>query len=354
MATQSYSSIGGALGTRFADEVTSVINRACVLAQLLEAKPADGKNISWTVKMGDASATSTAYIGDGTDVSTFNRDLKVPAYLEYARYHDAFTVTGFAELAAAAAGNPAQLANLLFGELQDSAERLAKAIAEEIYTGTGATNRIHGLLASGAPAIGATGAYANINPATSGYEQWAGNEVDALNAPISFDLLRQLRRAVTDASGKKFDLFVCDSVQHDAIGALFGQERRYVDQVRLADGSQIKLSGGYNVLEFDGIPIVEDLNCPAGYVLGLNTKEIFFKQMDPDALNAMFGDQAGSVQLGGTAEEQFGKKMMGLRAKVTKLARSGDATKIALFTYPQLVVRQRNAHGFIKNLDTSP
>lgn len=348
---ETYTLLGPALAQWFDNRVRSVINRSAVLAQLLPVRPSSGKNVAWDVRLGDADNVSTAPINEGADVSTFEADLKAAAVLQFGNYHRGIKISGLAEMAAMAAGNPADLAMLVAGEIDAAAAMLAKTINKELYTGTGATNRIHGLLASGAPAIGPTGSYAGINPGTSGYEQWAGTDVDAGGAPISFELLRQLRREVYVASGKKFDLFVCDPTQYAAIGALFGEQRRWTDTVRTANGS-IKLAGGFTALEFDGIAIVEDVDCPAGYVLGLNTSEMHLQEISMGA--TAYNDQVGKMLLAGTAEEQFGERKLGLSTRLKKLAALGDHTKLGLFCNPQLCVASRNAHGYISDLDLAP
>lgn len=348
---ETYTLLGPALAQWYENRVRSQINRSAVLAQLIPVVPSSGKNVAWDIRLGDADNVSSAPINEGADVSSFTSDLKASCVLQFGSYHKGIKVSGLAEMAAAAAGNPAELAMLLMGEIDSAAQQLAKTINKELYTGTGATNRIHGLLASGAPAIGPTGAYAGVNPATSGYEQWAGNEVDAAGAPISFELLRSLRKAVYVASGKKFDLFVCDPTQYAAIGALFGEQRRWTDTVRTAMGT-IKLAGGFTALEFDGIAIVEDVDCPAGYVLGINTSEIALQELSMGA--TAFNDQVGKMLLAGSAEEQFGERKIGLSTRLKKLAALGDHTKLGMFCNPQLQVKSRQCHGYISDLDLNP
>lgn len=344
MATRDLSSIDSALATLFDAEVTNQINRACVLAQLLPTKPADGKNITWDVKLGTATP-STANINDGADVSTYNADTKIPAALNYGTYHDAFSITGKAMSAAIASGSPTQLANLFMDEMRDSIQRLASVIGQHVYTGDGSTNQILGLYDATLGPMLDTGAYAGISAIT--YTQWKASVVDASAGELSLQLIRQLRRTIYTACGEKPDLFITDPTQHEKLGNLYGQQRRYVDQVRTANGT-IKLDGGYNVLEFDGIAVVEDVKHPAQKFGALNTRYINLRQLPNGPANVE--GTMGTVQLGGTGEEQFGEQKMGLTAKILPLAKTGDAHKFGLWLYPQLQVRRRNSIGHLTNL----
>jgi hypothetical protein len=345
MGTVNFAGIEAALATLFYDDITNTINRAVVLAQVLDVKPGTGKNIQWTIRHGTATP-ATAKIADGADVTVFNNDTKIPAVLQFGTFHDAFAVTGKAMAAAMAAGNPQELASLMVDELGDSIERLSRAIAEGVYTGDGTTDDFHGLHDATNPAIGDSGTYAGI--ARGSVAQWKGNVVPAGGGPLTFALIRRLRRNIYDASGERPDLFICDSRQHEVLGLLFDKERRYVDQVRRNDGSVIKLSGGYNVLEFDGISVIEDTQHPALKFSALNTRHVYLTQL-PDASSAATRSM-GTVGLMGTPEEQFGEGKIPLTARLQPLAVDGDAFKFQLINYPQVVVRRPNATGFIDDL----
>lgn len=343
MADRDLANITDALVKLFYDDVTNNINRAVVLSQILKVKDGTGQNIQWDAKFGTATP-STAPIADGADVTVFNRDDKVPAVLQYGGYHDAFAVTGKAAAAAAAAGNPDQLADLFGDDMLDSSERLARAVAKDMYDGAGTTDLIHGLVGASGP-LATTGTYAGIVRGT--FPQWASNEEDALGAGVSFAKMRAMRRKIYIASGKKPDLIICDPEQHEKYGLLFGSERRYVDEIRMR-GETIKLDGGYQILEFDGIPVIEDEQAPVNKMLFLNTQFLFMSQL-PDPLT-MYNQSMGHVQLAGTDEEQFGEGKLQLNARVIPLAKLGDKYPFQLILYPQLVSRRCNVHGQLVNL----
>lgn len=347
MADRTLSSINSALATLIESEVVNQINRAVVLAQILGVKPADGKNVTWDIKTGVGSTASTAPIAEGADVSTYNVDTKQPAVLSYGEYHDAFAITGRAMAAAAATGQPQALANLFVEEMGDSVERLARSLGEDVYLGDGTTDQIMGLLDATVPAIGDTGTYAGISRGSVAL--WKGNVVDALGAPLNVDThMRTLSRAIKDASGEKPDLWICGTFQHDAYAATFGPQRRYMDTVRLAGRAPITLDGGNQVLEFDGVPVVEDYQCPAGYMLAINTRRVQLRQL-LDVLPDVTGSM-GMVQLGGTPEQQLGAGKIKMAATLHKFAKTGNKHKFGLYVYPQLQVRRPNTCGYITNL----
>jgi len=247
---------------------------------------------------------------------------------------------------ARSAGNPEQLAAYFVDALGESIQRLAKRISQDLYVGdsTAVPRQIVGLL-DAAGGISDSGTYAGIDRAV--YPQWASNIEDAAGAALTRDLMRSMRTSIYKACGAKPDLIVCSPEQHEAYGKTFGPERRYVDNVRMR-GRNIRLDGGYAVLEFDGIPVVEDNDCPADVMLFLNTREVYMSQL-PDAVDSI--NRAMSMTgLKGTSEEQLGEGTMPIQAKIQPLAVSGHAYKFQLICALQLCVRKPNCCGAITGL----
>lgn len=344
MAVVSTTVVANALTTRFRDAITSQINRATVLMQALPTGDGmTGKRLEHVVTFGTDVGTARA---EGADVAAYNNDSKVPATLEFGNYDDAFQVTGKALRAAAAAGNPQALVNLFRVEITESMQRLAKGIAAALYTGSGATNFIHGLTATAGP-LSATGTYANIDRST--YPQWAANVASngGVLRPLHRNLMRGLRRQIYTASGMKPDLIVCGPVIHEKYGETFNQDRRYIQEVKLR-GQLITLDGGYQALEFDGIPVIEDADCPDEVMLFLNTSTMGVYQLpDTDLANPAMA----RMNLRGTPEEQFGARTSGITARVNPLSRSGDYVRFQLISYPQLEARRCNGLGQLTDLD---
>lgn len=349
MAAVDLAAIASSLATIFEDRITQNINRAVVLNQLIPVKDGNGKNLSWNARF-TAASYHAAVIADGADVTAYNSDVKVPATLQYGTYHDSFSVTGKARAAAAVTRNPAELEDLFAEEIEESVTRLASNIAADVYTGDGSSDTIMGLVDGTAGGIIATGTYAGINRST--YPEWGGNVLanGGVERPLTVGLMRAMRRAIYDASGMKPDLIVCDSFQHEKYAETFGDNRRYVDNIRLR-GDRIVLDGGFQTLEFDGCPVVEDNNVPAGQMLFLNTRHLMLRPLPhaPDAVN----QGRGMIPLHGTPEEQFGPGKNVLTARINPLAITGDAYKFQLITYPQVQVKRPNCMGVLDDLATS-
>jgi len=348
MATVDLSRITAALATLFQPKIVAQMNRSVVLLQLLPFAPANGQNLQWDTEFSASGEATNSTIADGADVSVYQDDDVIPATLQYATYSEAFGLTGKARAAAAASRSPDELADLFAEKIERAVRRLTKNIGVDIYTGAGTSNLMAGL--TGAGAIDATGTYANIDRAT--YTGWASNELgnSGVARALTFDLMRRMRRTIYTACGEMPDLIVCDALQHEKFGQLFDGQRRYNQDVFLR-GQKISLSGGYRALDFDGIPVIADVNCPAGKMLFLNTNYVKMRQL-PDAADAVNGS-AGMIGLHGTAEEQFGSGATQLTARINPLARTGDAYKFQMVLYPQLQVERPNACGKIEDLQLS-
>ncbi len=347
MSLVAMAQIASSLTTIFEEQITSQINRATVLLQVLPVGPGTtGKNISWNARFGTAVGGARA---EGLAVAVLNNDTKVPATLEFGTYDDAFGVTGKAMAAARAARNPEELANLFVDELGDCVERLAKGIAQDLYEGTGATDHIMGLVYTGGGIMN-TGQYAGIDRGT--YPQWQGTVMEngGVGRALTFDLMREMRRRIYSASGLKPDLIVTTPELHEKYGKLFGQQRRYVQEVRLR-GQTISLDGGYQMLEFDGIPVLEDVDCTAESMLFLNTRFVRVVQLADQVDNV--NQSMSMIGLAGTPEEQLGQPTAKLTARVNPLGRDGDSYKFQLICYPQLQVRRPNSCGVIIDLDST-
>lgn len=347
MAIETLALIAEALTVIFEDAIVSQINRATVLLQVLPVGPGTtGKDIRWVVRFGSAVGGARA---EGAAVTVLNNDDKVPAHLDFGTYDDAFGLTGKAIAGARAAKNPADLQNLFVEELGDSVERLAKGVAVDLYTGTGATDHIHGLVVTGGGIMN-TGTYAGID--RSSRTQWQGTVManGGVGRALTFDLMREMRRRIYIASGLKPDLLVTTPELHEKYGKLFGQQRRYIQTITLR-GQTITLDGGYQMLEFDGIPVLEDVDCPTGRMLFLNTKFVRVLQL-PDAIDNVNQSMA-MVGLQGTPEEQLGAPTGKLTARINPLGREGDTYRFQLICYPQLQCRRPQSCGVIVDLDAT-
>ena len=345
---QNYSQVLAELGQRLEPKLVSQINRANVLAQILSNEPAQDSVCRWEVRMGTETPT-TAVIADGTDVSVFNTDTKKPAVLQFGTYHDAFSITDKQISAAMVANNPEALMDIFSHELMESVERLSRAVAYDAILGAGGADQIHGLLAAGAPAVGATGTYATINRATPGNEQFRGNSQAEVGTPaLSASILRKMDTAIYNASGLRPDAWLCNPINHNQYGDSLGSNRRYIQDVQV-DKGLVKLDGGYRVLEFDGAPVIMDKLVPAGSVIALSTSVVKWSQLPPPADRGLFsiGEQKTIM---GSPERQMPGTSLPLTAYVKRLATGGNANKFAVYVYPQLKVKRPGACGVITGL----
>lgn len=334
--------LAGLMAELFDDQVRSQINRTAPLLQLLPKKMATSKNIQWDAKVGSAG-TGAAVIADGTAPSSFVSDTRVPALLNYGTYHGAFSVTPKAIAFARAARNPAELASIFMDEMGDAVERLAVDVAADVYTGSGILDTIAGLTL----AVDSTGTYAGVNRAT--YAQWGSSEID--NTVTGNDLeedMRDLRTAIYKASALPVDLWVMDPDSFAKYGKRFkvADGRRYVQDIQLR-GKKITLDAGYSALEFDGVPVIQDVRCPADTAFALNTRHVTLQQL-PDPNDP--GNQGQLVATAGEMDEEQGIGASGLTARFIPLAFDGGAYKFALYVYPQLAVRRPNSCGKIINV----
>jgi hypothetical protein len=350
MSDTTLASIAANLSTRFEDDITSQINRSTVALQLLDVTQSDAHTINWNIRVGTLIGKTRP---DGQDVDRTNdpqTDPKVPAQLGHGVYTEEFAVTGLALAGAAATGNPAALANVYGEELGDAIERFAKKVAIDVHSGTG-SNSIHGMLAPSGP-LRATGVYANVDRAT--YTQWAAVETmnGGVGRPLTLDLMREHRKRIYVASGKKPDLILCSPDVHMKYGQLLGQQRRYVQEVFLR-GQKITLDGGYQMLEFDGIPVIEDIDQATINGLAtmsfINSSKLKIKQL-PDA-NTQITQGMAQVGVRGSAEEQFGMPTPKITARINPLGRNGDKFLFQLIAYLSMQQKQCNSSGVLGDIN---
>jgi hypothetical protein len=253
-------------------------------------------------------------------------------------------------LAAARTTNQ-DIADLCRWQLQTAITKLAKSINRDLYIGSGATNYIHGMLATNG-ALRAAGTHAGIDRAV--YPQWASNYLANGGTPraLTIALMRDTRRAIYEACGEPIDLIVTSPIQHEKYGLLFDPNRRYIENISLR-GQSITLDAGYRALEFDGIPVVQDTDCPDGVMLFLNTRHISLRQLPGGPCCFTNGDGPGYIRLHGSYEEQFGNQMSQLTARIIILAVSGDYCRVGLTLYPQLMCDRPNSCGVLADLMTT-
>jgi hypothetical protein len=344
--------ITAALATLFEDVLATQWNRAVVFSKLIPCKGSYGQNINWDIRDVDGStAAGSSMVAEGAASPAATDDAVEKATLEFCNYADSFAVSGKALNAARATGNPNQLADLFGEKLMECVSRLAKNLNSEWFLGTGASNHIAGLCDPTNGALKASGTYAGVDKAAKTLFQ--GNELlnGGMLRPLSIQLMRDAMRAIYTASGEMPDLIVTDPIQFARYGMLFGEQRRYLDNMSTSAGT-FKLDGGFKALEFDGIPIVQDKDAPASKVLFLNTNRVCIRQLNDTLVNASLGGQntGAMIRLAGTPETQMGAGTTGLTARLIPLAVAGDSYQFELIIYPQIQVTRPNACAMLGDL----
>lgn len=348
MAALSLSGISAALATLFDDDLTNQFNRSTVLSQVLPFQPGIGSALNWDVRHGAIAASSV--LAEGSDVTVFNSDTKAKATLAWGTYAEGFGVSGLALAAAASTGNPSALVDLFAEEFKEAAWRLASCINRDMYLGY--TGGITGMTPAAKTngGLNATGTYAGI--VRGAVTQWAGNELanGGTARALSIDLMRAAVRAIYTASGLMPDLVVCDPIQYEKYGLLLGNFRRYNQDVTLR-GQNISLDGGFKALEFDGMPVLMDKDCPAGQMVFLNSRDVVIRQAPNSPFMGEVGeDGPAEIPLAGIPESQLKSASGSLKAKVIPLAVLGDMYKFALVAYPQLQCKRPNACAILEDL----
>lgn len=344
-----------ALPTLLADKVIAQMNRSAPELQLIPFKAGQHKNLTWDVEFKNASEVTDSSLAEGAAVTAYGDDDIVPAVLNWCDYSEAIAVTGKALSAARGSaggvGGASELQDLWVHKTMGAVRRLAKNLGRDFWVGPGTGNRMLGLyggttLTSAAPLSNA-GIYAGVNRST--YTDWKANVLlnGSVARALSFDLMRDMRKAIYDACGEMPDLIMCDSTQHEAYGKLFGDQRRYVQEVTIR-GQKIVLDGGYRALEFDGIPIIASVNHPAGYMSFLNTNYVKMSALDDQPSEANRSPRM--IQLQAMPEEQLMSGACPFRARLNPLAVSGDLYPIQMILYPQIQVERCNTLGCLGDL----
>lgn len=355
MPTVDTGRIADALPTLLQDAIIPMMNRSAPELQLIPYKGHGTKNLQWDVEFKNSGEVTDSSLAEGATVTTFQDDDIVPAILQFTDYSEAIVVTGKAISAARGSAGPGKGAS----ELQDlwtqkmirAVRRLAKNMGRDFWSGPGTGTQMLGLyggatLTSGAPLSNA-GVYAGIDRGT--YSDWQGN-VNAnggVARALSFQVMRDMRKQIYDACGEMPDLIMCDASQHEAYGLLFGDQRRYVQEVTIR-GQKIVLDGGYRALEFDGIPIICSVNHPAGAMTFLNTNHVKITGLDDQPTEANRSPRM--VQLQAMPEEQLMSGATALNARLNPLAQVGDAYPIQMILYPQIQVERPNSMGALVDL----
>jgi len=159
--------------------------------------------------------------------------------------------------------------------------------------------------------------FGGINPATAGQEVWDASR--ATSAAVSQDALQQIWAKVRRLSGEEPTLLV----------GSYGFRRLYFNtlQSQVRYQTPTKLAGGFEALDFNGLPLIADHEAPYGKAYFLNEKHLKIY-----AINAQGGTDFAWMNLDG--------------AVLSRVANQ-DAYQAVLHRYMQLGTDKRDAHGVL-------
>ena len=168
-----------------------------------------------------------------------------------------------------------RIVNLLDAKIKQAELSLTESLSEGLFSdGTGNSSKnLTGLAAM----VNNSGTYGGINSST--YTWWKAG-VDSTSESLS---LADMRTAFNTASvgGKDTpDLIVTTQSLFEAYEGLFtqvavtGSNARAGDFSTMSEGQKKIADGGFQTLQYKGVPIVWDEQCTAGYMYFLNTKHM--------------------------------------------------------------------------------
>lgn len=347
MATVALAAISAVMNLIYADALADQIRRDVLLPNLLAVKVGRNSTCTWPVKVSGRSAGGA--FAEGADMADgdFDAHTRLQASLAWAQYRTGAKVSGLAEALSRLNNSLALDPSLFNDELRDAIDYLSIKIATHSYSGnvTNSPVELEGL----ARAVDSSGSYAGIDPGT--YTEWASAENSMALADLSFETLREnLIRPFVDKCGMYPRFVTCPGNIFDAIGALFGDQRQFVDQVMSTGGEMvnIKLRGGFRAIEIDGVAFVEDRHATANTAYAFGPDSAEYEQVP-----AVGPEQAGVIVAaikdltGVTLQEDEVRTMLAaqstrLQPTIEMLGKTGDSIKAMVKVYAQLKVRHRN------------
>lgn len=343
-----FATITAALAQTYNPKVAKQSNRLARTMSLLPWTPFDGKNAAWIVET--SGATAAAY-AESAAITDRDSDVKVAATLSEGAYRSAFGLTSRGIAGALNSAGPLGLQNLLGNEVMNTARMLASTINQKIFTGTGA-NEIIGLQT----AVDSAGTYATIVPGT--HPLWVSTELGNGGTPrdLDEDLMESAIAELITQCGETPDVIVTTPKIWKKYGALARSRRQFVDVISVAAGTIKLIDVGWRALDFDGIPVIADKDCPTGEMYLLNSNHIHGEYL-PSALQKEpnSAQYPGIMLTGGDFSGQRGYGERGpmsgqLPADIVVEARAGDRSNVFLRAWPQVVVSRRNAHAKIVDI----
>lgn len=208
--------------------------------------------------------THAGAYGPKTELPISKKEIINAAFYDYAAYYATLTMDMEDDLINS---GETQIVNLLRTKLKNAEKSIRKAMASQVYNSK-ATSMASTSDPDARPFTG-LGDLFNSDPygeiSASDMPDWSPNLVTTTET-MGFDFMQMIRRQASIDNGNegKPDLYITTQTLQDAFERTLQQQARYADQ-KLLDA-------GFDNILFKGAPIVDDDECSAGYVYGLNTK----------------------------------------------------------------------------------
>ena len=159
------------------------------------------------------------------------------------------------------------------------------------------------------------------NLSRSTYDWWkcsthSSDDNSGTNRDLTLNLMQASISAV-EKNGGKTNLIICDHAIRDAYAALVIADKRFVNT--------LDLDGGFKALEYNGIPLVADADCPPNTMFFLDTEHLQIMQMN----DFDWMDKDGAV--------------------LSRVA-SADAYEAVIFWYADLTTDRPRAHAFLRDI----
>jgi hypothetical protein len=327
------------LAQEFRGDVVKQINRRTVALRLFPIVPGEGKNIGW-VPEGDGQLAEN--YSDGADAANFGGDSQTSATLNWGLYRANLHVSNLTMDAAASASTPEGDRMIWARNVINGSAKLASLLNAAFYSGAG-TGTLWGGLDT---AIGSlTNTYATIDRTVGGNAFWLPTVVDpgSLTKP-TFAQIRDDIRKIYIACGENPDVAICSPGVFNAIGNLFDNTRRQVDQIMTARG-KVRLEFGFQAIEVDGMYFVKDKDATEHTIYYCNSNHVRIEVLPPAEYRQLQIDDWEEVE----ADDGYG--MVPLMLKYEKLAKLGASERAETTSTAQVVVDRPNSCGVRKNVD---
>lgn len=326
------------LAQEYRGDTVRQINRRTMGLRVFKIVPGSGLNAAF-VPEGDGQVAEN--YADGADAANFGGDSQASAVLPWGLYRANIHVSNLAMDAAAGASTPEGDRALWGRNIANGSAKLASLLNQVLYSGAGTGTTWAGLDA----AIGSTSnVYAGIDRSQGGNAYFRPTVVDpgSLTKP-TFAQIRDDVRQIYIASGMNPDVALCSPGVFNAIGNLFDNTRRQVEELSTAKG-KVSLEFGFQAIEFDGMYFVKDKDATENRIYYCNTNHIRIEVLPPAEYRAM-GIDFEEVD----ADDGFGQ--VPLMFKYEKLAKLGASERAEITSTAQLIVDRPNACGVRKNVD---